>query len=248
MILRSGYPLWLIKNGLPFSYPKLDHSINVDVVIMGGGISGALTAYYLQKAGIECVIVDGRTIGLGSSCASTSLLQYELDVPLSVLKNKIGLEKAVRSYKLCEESISKLGDIANEISFNEFDYRGSLYYAANKKDENFLKEEYNIRKENGFNVTYLVKEDVYNDYNIKVPAAILSSAGAKTNAYNFTHAILQHCLHSGMKVYDRTAIKKITHSKSDVKLITESGYKLTAKKLIYATGYEVVKLYRKEDS
>jgi len=82
MDLRSGYPFSLIKNGLVYNYPKLEKDIRTDVVIMGGGISGALVAHHLLQKNIPCVIVDARSIGLGSSCASTSLLQYEIDTPL----------------------------------------------------------------------------------------------------------------------------------------------------------------------
>ena len=63
MNLRSGYPFWLVKNGLPFDYPKLERSTRADVVIMGGGISGALTAYHLVMAGVDCMLIDARTIG-----------------------------------------------------------------------------------------------------------------------------------------------------------------------------------------
>src|SRR4051812_42198507 len=101
MDLHSGYPFWLIKNGLPFEYPKLDRSIKTDVVILGGGISGALTAYHLINEAVDCVVVDARTIGLGSTCASTALLQYEIDTPLCRLKDKVGYSNAVQSYKLC---------------------------------------------------------------------------------------------------------------------------------------------------
>ena len=42
MNLVSGYPFWLIKEGLPFNYPALQKSISTDVLIIGAGISGAL--------------------------------------------------------------------------------------------------------------------------------------------------------------------------------------------------------------
>jgi glycine/D-amino acid oxidase-like deaminating enzyme len=86
MELIEGYPYWLIKTGLPYQYSKLLENIKCQAVIIGGGISGVLTAYCCTGAGIECVLVDGRSIGLGSACASTSLLQYELDIPLHKLK------------------------------------------------------------------------------------------------------------------------------------------------------------------
>nr|MBP7400366.1 FAD-dependent monooxygenase [Chitinophagales bacterium] len=64
MNLISGYPYWLVKNGLPYNYPSLEKSIEieVDVVIMGAGISGALMGYYLANAGVNCVIIDARSI------------------------------------------------------------------------------------------------------------------------------------------------------------------------------------------
>ncbi len=72
MELTAGYPFSLIQHGLPYQYPTFLKNISSGVVIIGGGISGALSAFYLTEAGIECVLLDGRTIGLGSTCASTS--------------------------------------------------------------------------------------------------------------------------------------------------------------------------------
>ena len=115
MELVAGYPFWLIKNGLLYSYPKLLENKKCDAIIIGGGISGALTAWHLIKTGIECTLVDGRTIGLGSTCASTSLLQYELDTPLHKLKKNIGEYKAVRAYELCSDAVDKLINIMNEM-------------------------------------------------------------------------------------------------------------------------------------
>lgn len=72
MDLRSGLPFWLIKSGLPFDYPKLESDLNTDVLVLGGGISGALTAFALANVNVQCAVVDARAIGLGSTCASTS--------------------------------------------------------------------------------------------------------------------------------------------------------------------------------
>jgi len=98
MNLKAGYPFWLVKNGLPFTFPKLDHDVETDVVIMGAGISGALVRYYLVNAGIQCTTIDARTIGLGSTSASTALLQYELDDPLYKRTDMIGKGNAQRDY------------------------------------------------------------------------------------------------------------------------------------------------------
>ncbi|HEY5371557.1 MAG TPA: FAD-binding oxidoreductase [Hanamia sp.] len=246
MDLKSGFPYWLIKNGLPYNYPTLDDSLQTEVVVLGGGISGALSAFYLAEAGIDCVVVDARSIGLGSTCASTSLLQYEIDVPLSRLQTMIGYNKAVRSYQLCAEAIIKIKEISEKIGFAEFEYKKSLYYAASKKDISFLKEEYKIRKENNFEVTLLENKSIGNIFGFNAPAAILSELGAQTNAYSFTHALHQYNLKKGAKVFDRTNVTKIHHNKDGVILTTQNKKAIKAKHLIYAVGYEAVNFINKK--
>ncbi len=146
MELTAGYPFWLIKDGLPFQYPKLVDNISSEVAIIGGGISGALIAYFLTEAGVECVLLDGRTIGLGSTCASTSLLQYELDAPLHQLIDMVGKTNAVRAYQLCGLSIDVLADIMEKIGFPEFDRRKSLYYTSHSSQKSFIKKEFEARR------------------------------------------------------------------------------------------------------
>src|SRR5437868_9967908 len=145
MNLKSGFPFWLIRSGLIFDYPKLSSNKKTDVVIIGGGISVALSAWELARHGIDCIIVDARTIGLGSTCASTSLLQYEIDVPLTELQHKTGIKNAVRAYKLGEKAIHDIALISEKIKFDEFISTQSLYYAAYKKDVAFIEKEYALR-------------------------------------------------------------------------------------------------------
>lgn len=82
------------------NYPKLGQNCSTDVAILVGGISGALTAHYLTQQNNPCVIVDARSIGLGSTSASTSLLQYEIDTPLHKLSAIAREKNAATSYRL----------------------------------------------------------------------------------------------------------------------------------------------------
>ena len=246
MDLSSGMPYSLLKNGLMYDYPKAGSSLQAEVVILGGGISGALSAYYLSKAGIDCVVVDARSIGLGSSCASTSLLQYEIDVPLIELQKKLGYKNAVRSYELCAESILKLKDIANDIGVKDFQLRNSLYYACNKKDVSFLKEEYQVRKDNNLEVRLLDDDEIQSEYGFEAPAAILSQLAGQTDSYVFTHMLHQYNLKNGCRIFDRTKIIKIKHSTDGVQLKTENNLTIKCKKLVYATGYEAVNFIHKK--
>jgi len=245
MNLQAGYPYSLIKHGLLFNYPKLNKNLETDVLVVGGGISGALVAWHLIKRGIGCVLADSRTIGLGSTCASTGLLQYEIDTALSELKDIVGLKQAVRAYHLCRQAIYELGDISKEIGFNEFEYKRSLYYAAHKKDISFLRDEFTIRKESGFDIEYLSAAALKKEVGFNAPAALLSNDGAQVDAYLFSHRLLQHATKHGLLVFDRTKIINLGYQNKNSIFKTEDKFTIKAKRIVYATGYESVKYVSK---
>ena len=116
--LTSSHPFWSVNNGLPENYPSLQRDVMCDAVIIGGGITGALVAVHLVEAGVKTLLIDKRDIGTGSTSASTALLQYEIDVPLRELIQKVGPGAATRSYELCREAIGKLERLAARLKID----------------------------------------------------------------------------------------------------------------------------------
>jgi monoamine oxidase len=111
--LKSGYPFWLVKNGLMRAYPALDQKLQCEVIVLGGGITGALIAYHLVEAGVDTVVLDKRDVGWGSTSASTALLQYEIDTPLSELTQLVGESHAARAYLACRTPSTNLKPSCN---------------------------------------------------------------------------------------------------------------------------------------
>ena len=238
MDLRSEYPFWLLDKGIIHTYPSLQNDLHTDVVVMGAGISGALAAWYLCHAGFKTVVVDKRHVGMGSTAASTALLQYEIDVPLTELIAKRGEQDAVRSYLLCLKAIDDLEKICGHWPEAGFTRRPSLQYASYKKDVEDLKQEYTLRKQYGIALQWLDKNAINDKFGFEKNAAILSRDAAEVKAYSLTHALLHRCRQLGVEVYDHTAISHFHENRRGVTLVTEEGKKIKARKLIIACGYE----------
>ena len=51
------------------TFSPLETDIRTDVLIIGGGITGILTAYLLKRRGIACILVEKDKI-----CSQTTLL------------------------------------------------------------------------------------------------------------------------------------------------------------------------------
>jgi len=239
MNLYEQHPYWLMKNGIVASYPSLDKDLNVDVAIMGAGISAALTAWHLRNSGLSVAVFDRRHVGMGSTAASTAFLQYEIDTPLTELRNFVGEKKAVRSYGLCREAIYKIGDICKSLKpAFDFHLRPSLQYASFSTHRSKLQEEYVLRRRHGFKVNWLEKEDINEAFGFEAPGAIFSEDGGQVDAYLLTHTLLKDFQAKGHHVYNNTHIRHIDHTGHGVTLCTDDKLKIKAKKLVIACGYE----------
>lgn len=97
-----------------------------------------------------------------------------------------------------------------------------------------------MRKENGFDVQLLDETAIQSSFHFKSSSAILSAKAAQTNAYCYTHALLQYSIKNNLRVFDRTRAEKITDGPKGINIKTNRGNSIKAKKIIYANGYEAV--------
>ncbi|WP_316819610.1 FAD-binding oxidoreductase [Pedobacter gandavensis] len=239
MNIRSNEPFWLVKNGLLHTYPSLRENIICEVLIVGSGITGALMAHSMIKQGYDTVLIDKREVVHGSSSATTSMLQYEIDVPLYRLIDMVGAQGAIASYKACRDAIYTLRDLVAEIdSACGFEQKDSLYFAGRSKDVSWLKREFEARKTAGFAVSWLEKKEIKSRYGLIAEAGILSEDGGSVDAFRLAHDLLHYNAKKGLRVYDKTALKKVKYEKDHVLAEMETGVQIKAGKVIYCTGYE----------
>lgn len=248
MDLKSNEPFWLVKNGILNSYPSLKEPVECEVLVIGGGITGSLIAHQMVKDGYETVLIDRREIGNGSTSATTSMLQYEIDVPLYELIDQIGEEGAVKAYKACSQSIEDLDKITQELNSEAgFERKESLYYASKKKDVSWLKKEFEARKNAGFNVKWIEKEEILERYEFENTfGGILSSQGASVDAFHLAHELLAFNSKKGLRVYDKTEMDSVEIKKGFNLVTTKTGQKIKAQKIIYAIGYESAHLIKEK--
>lgn len=240
MKLRSNEPYWLIRNGLLHTYPSLQEDIEADVVVIGSGITGSLIAHRCLEEGHRTVLIDRREIANGSSSATTSMLQYEIDVQLHELIEKVGEADAVAAYRACADSIDQLAAVCNKVGGDTgFRKKKSLYYAAYKKDVDKLKHEFTTRKAHGFPVRWLDADTIAKRFGLEgTHGGILSQQGASVDAFRLTHQLLHHTTRKGLRVFDKTRIARIDHRRKGATLTTEDGFTLRCAQLIHCTGFE----------
>lgn len=239
MDLRSAYPYWLLRHGIINSYPSLHDDITTDVAIIGAGISGALVANELCRAGFAVTVIDRRHAGMGSTAASTALLQYEIDTPLYQLCNLVGEKPAIESYHLCRNAIYDLEKICRPLKEpGLFKKKPSFQFASFRTHVAALEKEYRFRKKAGIDIKLLREKEISSLFGIDKPCGLLSSDGAEADAYRITHSLLSYRIARGLLVYDNTEVTRIDHHRRGVVLTTADHKKIRARKLVIACGYE----------
>jgi glycine/D-amino acid oxidase-like deaminating enzyme len=240
MRLRSQETYWLLKNGIINAYPSLRENIVCDVLIIGGGITGSLMAYQLAQEGMDVVLIDKRDISLGSTSATTALLQYEIDEPLYKLIETVGMEAAVGSYLGGIEAISKLEGIVREIGLDcGFQRKSSIYVAHNTRNRKSLIKEFECRRDAGIGVQWLDSRQLSDDYMISGEGAILSDAAASVDGYRLAHGLLEFAFRNyKLRIYDHTRSESITHHQTHNIVSVSGDFTIQCNKTVYATGYE----------
>lgn len=194
MDLRSGLPYHFIATGLSFNYPMLEQNLRCDVLVVGGGITGALCAHAFATAGLDVAVVEARSVATASTSASAALLQYEIDTPLHVLAEKIGEAGAARSYLLCAAAVGELLELAAQVGPRNATSRISLQYASTRSDVEGLRKEHAIRTKHGIAVELLDAREVKSLLGFRKPAGLLSPVAAEIDPYRFAHLLLQDVL------------------------------------------------------
>lgn len=238
MKLRSTETFWPLKYAMKNSYPSIDSDITTPILIIGGGITGALIAYKLITEGKKAVLVDRRDVCNGSTAASTALLQYEIDLSLHELIKLRGEKCAVDSYKNGKKAIFDLRLIIDTIKSDcKFEFKKSIYFTSVKKDIPFLRNEYKCRKEHGFDVNWLERWDL-EEMGLNAIAAIESTTAAVMDPFKLANDLLIYCQKKGMQILDRTNITSIQNQKGKCIAYTENKFTITADHIIHCTGYE----------
>lgn len=238
MNLTSPRAFWLLRNGLGTVPPHLPRDRRCDVAVIGTGITGALVSDALTSQGLSVIALDCRHPGHGSTSASTALLQYELDVSLTDLIDRLGRERAVESYRAALDGVRAIARISRALKEDVgFRSRPSLYYASRRRDAKALRREHATRRRTGLPCEILDAAAIQRIVDINAPLALWSTAGGEVDPWRLTQALLARCAKRDFAAYGKTEVTRIAPNKSHLEVHTNRG-RVLARNIVVAAGYE----------
>lgn len=236
--LRTGRSLWSDSPFTGVPVRPLSEAISVDVAIVGAGISGALMAHELSRDH-RVAVLDRRPPLHGSTLASTALLQWEIDLPLTALAKDIGWPNARRAYLRSRRAVDDLKRIVTEDRIRcGYQDRKALYLAGDAYGSRALEREAQARAEIGLESRFLRGAEVRDRFGLDRTGAILSQGSASADPAQLTAGLLRRAEARGARIYSPVEAVEAISDPDGVTLLTGGGRAVRASAVVFCCGYE----------
>ena len=211
------------------SYRELNEDINVDVLIIGGGMTGISTLYHLEKSGFRVALVEQNKIGMGVTSNTTGKITYLQDRIYNELLNNFDFDIASLYLKSQIEARDLILSIIEKNNI-DCDLEEAKSYVYTNKDEEIvnLKELKDFLNKNNIKVFEEDLKYVESKYMIGVNDTYLF------HPLKFIKGMLDKI--SSNDVYENTSIKKIENENKKYVCYTENN-KIIATWVVIASHY-----------
>lgn len=239
--LRAGQPVWLQGSRAEGvrRYPTLRGREEVDVAIVGGGMTGSVVAALFAAAGVRVAVVEAALAARGSTAASTALLLQEPDKGLIELGRTYGAPAARRIWELSREAA---GDLIATLRQRRIDCglekRPSVYYTTRAEAVRPLRAELAGRRRAGFGGEWLTPGALRRLTAIPGRGGILTNGNAQFDPYLASVGLLASAAADGALVFERSRVRGVRQTPGGVRVLTGGG-EVAARQVVVATGYAV---------
>ncbi len=204
------------------TFSSLNKNLETDVLIIGGGLSGIMTAYYLNNSNLKVTLVEMNDIGSGASGLTTGKLNYVQGNTYNNLINNFGIKKAQMYLKSQLDGLNLIKE-----NFKELEEVDSYTFT---NDETKIKDLINIKN-------FLIKNNItVTEENL--PLDLPQKYSIKTKAYVFhplkyLYKIAKEC---EADIYENTRVLSF-EKVDDLYAVRTEGNTIKTKYLICATQY-----------
>ena len=222
------------------SQDQLTSNIDVDICIIGGGLTGISSAINLSKKGYSVILCEARKIGWGASGRNGGQLGIGMRKDQFTIEKKLGLKHAKELWSLGLEAVE---DVKNLIKENEIDchlVNGVMSTACFEKDIDEYKFEIEHMAKNydfeGYQ--FFNKEKIREEINSKMYlAGLLNSGSYHLNPLKLTLGLAKVAQKNNVKIFENTPIEKIREEGDRVQVMSKKGLIRANQVVVACNGY-----------
>ncbi|MDX9871042.1 MAG: FAD-dependent oxidoreductase [Clostridia bacterium] len=207
----------------------LPGDLQAEAAVIGGGLAGVLTAYYLQQRNIRTIVLEAARTGGGQTKNTTAKITSQHNLLYARLLKNFGEEKAKQYAQANEGAIREYRRLitANKIDCS-FEELPAYLYSPDQQDVPSLEEEARAAKKLGIHAEFVSQTSLP----FPVAGAVRFDGQAQFHPLEFLQAIADE-----LTIYEMTPVRTVEGSR----IITDRGT-VTAKHIVFAAHFPFINM------
>ena len=200
----------------------LPGDFEADAAVIGGGLAGILSAYFLQKRGLKTVVLEANHVGSGQTCNTTAKLTSQHDLIYAKLISQFGPTLARQYANANQEAIQTYRDLVAKHSIScALEDRPAYLYSL--LDSQSLAREAEAALALGIDAAFVRTTSLP----FPVIGAVRFEHQAQLHPLKFLYALAEQ-----VTVYEETRVRRVENNR----IHTDHGT-VKAKHIIFASHY-----------
>src|SRR5262245_8933649 len=166
---KYGRSPWLDefpKSRIP-SYPRHRGTTPTDVVIVGGGLTGCVTAYAFAAAGVKVLLLEAEQLGRGTTAFSSGWISENPGVPFGDIEKLIGLRNARHAWQSWHRAALDFAALLRRLETRSYlEERGSVTVALTPEQMVRLRRDQKSRRDAGVDAPLLKARTIKSEFGL----------------------------------------------------------------------------------
>jgi glycine/D-amino acid oxidase-like deaminating enzyme len=212
----STTSFWLAEPAEP--PPAVELAGDVDVAVVGGGITGCACALALAEAGLNVRLFEAREIAGGASGRNGGFALRGGSAPYPVVVDSIGAEATASLWHWTENELRELATLAGDA----LRPTGSLRLAVDVEERDELREEYEALVRAGFAAEW--REDLPPPLAGRYPAALFHPPDGVLQPARLVRSLARRAADAGVEIHEHTRVTSVDEAGAPLVVVATDGY------------------------
>ncbi len=217
-------------------YTSISENDEVDVCIVGAGLTGLTSAYFLSNSNLKVIVLERSNVCSHVSANSTAKITSQHNLFYDYLINSNGIDYAKGYLNANEDAILGIKDIIKKENINcDFENQDAYVYAITDIELKNIKKELEAVKSLGFPCEFETKLPLP----IENLGAIKFPNQAQFNPRKYALGLCDIIEKNGVKIYEDSIVTDVS-TDNDSYIVSVNDKKVKAKYVILATHYPII--------